>query len=212
MSLLLTRLGAAGITANLAVTEANDTISATATSAIAATLAITEAGDTVSAAATMGIVAAAALTDAGDTVSSAAALAIAASSAITEQVQSIASTGSLLIAANAAIVGQPDTISATASSSSTSTTADLAIVEEDDTVLPELYSGRGDETLGPTVLSGGGYNRHEIDKAVKEYLNRKKRRALKFATTGPAYKQALAAEIAKAGNDDDEIILMLLAA
>jgi len=165
MSLLLARLGAAGITANLSVTEANDTLTAAATVLVQASAAITEANDTLSATATVLVQANASITEAND---------------------SIASTAAVLVQASAAIVEDDDAISATASISA-------------------------DPTAGQTVL-GGSYNRHEIDKAVKEYLNRKKRRALKFATTGPAYKQALAAEVAKAGNDDDEIILMLLAA
>jgi len=153
---------------------------------ISATLIVIEADDTVSSTVTLLVQASAAVTEANDTLSATATVLVQANASITEANDSIASTAAVLVQASAAIVEDDDAISATASISA-------------------------DPTAGQTVL-GGSYNRHEIDKAVKEYLNRKKRRALKFATTGPAYKQALAAEVAKAGNDDDEIILMLLAA
>lgn len=148
------------IVADLAVTEANDTLASTAAEAIAASAAVTESADTVTSTATEAIAAAAALAETDDTLSGTATEAIAASLAVTEAADTLVASAAEAIVAVASIAEADDTLSSTATEaivagaaiteagntvSSTATEAivvNAAITEADDT-LQAMLDGTG---------------------------------------------------------------------
>jgi hypothetical protein len=108
-----------GPIANLAVTEAADTSSATVTAALVATLSANEAADTLSSATTAALIANLSVSEAADTLSSSV-TGLAeriADAAITEDVDTAAGTATAALAAAATLVEAPDTLAATATAS-----------------------------------------------------------------------------------------------
>lgn len=122
-----------GIDAVLAVTEQDDTLTATATNAIVAVASITEAADTLSATATNAIVAVLSVTEGSDTLSSTATNAIVAVLGVTEEDDTL--TGAIdtsdETSAVLAVTEADDTVSATAT---VSIQALLATTESDDAI------------------------------------------------------------------------------
>lgn len=102
------------IAAELAVTEANDSVASSATLEIAAAVSVTEDGDGVAAAATLAIAAALAVTEEGDTLSATAEGddEIGAELSITEGADSLAADASLRITADASIAEAGDALTA----------------------------------------------------------------------------------------------------
>jgi hypothetical protein len=114
-----------GPIANLAVTEAADTSSATVTAALVATLSANEAADTLSSATTAALIANLSVSEAADTLSSSV-TGLAeriADAAITEDVDTLAATATASLQASATLTEAPDTISAAATVSLIATAA-----------------------------------------------------------------------------------------
>lgn len=128
-----TSVPAGGISGTASITEAGDTVSATATVLIAGVAAITEADDTASGAAGVLIAGVLASTEADDTLASTSTLAIAAVLAATEADDSLAATGTLAIVGTLSATEADDTLAATGVGSSLNTGA-LSATEADDTV------------------------------------------------------------------------------
>lgn len=81
-----------GINASLSITEANDTLAATATVLVSPSLAVTEANDTIAATATVSVSAALAATEANDSLSASVAILVQASLAISEAADTLTAT------------------------------------------------------------------------------------------------------------------------
>jgi hypothetical protein len=141
--------GPAGpISGSASITEADDTLAATATLALSATASISEAGDALSSAAALAIVATSSQTEADDTVASTAVVAINATLAATEAADTLASASALAIAANANIAEADD---ATAAAATLLVSAVLAPTEDDDALAATA--------TGPPAVSGGSGRR-----------------------------------------------------
>jgi hypothetical protein len=126
--------GGSGITGAASITEADDTVAATAALAIQGSASITEAGDTAAAAGAVKIQAAASITEGGDTSTATATLKVQGAAAITEGDDTSAASAALKIQGALSKTEDDDTLLATGSSTaSTSGTAD--ITEADDAVL-----------------------------------------------------------------------------
>jgi hypothetical protein len=103
---------APSITGDLSVTEAGDTLGATAVSPAAAAAMITEAGDTLGATAVSPVAAAAMITEVGDTFTAAGAAPIAAVSALTEAGDTTSAAAVSPIAASVTLAEAGDTLAA----------------------------------------------------------------------------------------------------
>jgi hypothetical protein len=151
------------ITANLSVTEADDTLSAAATLAIATNLTATEADDTLASSAALAIAAALSVTEASDTLAATAAVLVSTSLAVTEAADTLSSTASVLVSPSLAVTEAADTLS---SGSVALVSAALAITEADDSLsslaavlaLASLSQIEVDDSLSATVATGGGVN------------------------------------------------------
>ena len=115
-------------------TEANDTLAATGTIKIQATASITEAGDTLAATGALKIQATASITEDADTVSSTAALKIQATESSTEADDTAAATAALKIQGTSSPTESDDTVAATAAVAIHGT---ASITEADDTLSAE---------------------------------------------------------------------------
>ncbi len=102
------------VIATLTATEANDTISAAATLPVTATLTATEAADTLSAAAGNIVGATLSVTEANDTLSGAAVAVVGATLTITESADALAAAGTLPVTATASPSESADTLTAAA--------------------------------------------------------------------------------------------------
>ena len=127
------------------ITEANDTLSATATLAIKGTASITEAGDTVSATGTIGLNGTVSITEANDTLAASATLAIKATLSATEASDTLAAAGTLPITGVLSVTEQNDT---TGGAGAVAIIGTLSITEADDTLassalMPIFYPRRG---------------------------------------------------------------------
>ena len=121
-------------TANLALTEANDTLSATGTHPVTATRAGTEAGDTLAAAGTLPVRAAAAVTEGSDTLTadgSVPSSGINATLSITETNDSLTASGAVVVAGTLSAAEANDSVSAV---SGVLVSVGLATTEANDTL------------------------------------------------------------------------------
>ena len=99
-----------GITADLAVTEGDDTLASAATILVTAAASITEGADTLSSAATVLVTAGASITEGDDTSSAAATILVTANSSITEGADTLSSATTILVTINSAITEGDDTL------------------------------------------------------------------------------------------------------
>lgn len=144
-----------GVTADLSVTEENDSLAAAGALQVVASLAKTEAGDTLTAAAAVTVAASLSVTEAADTLGSGATVAIAGSLAVTEANDGLAAAGALAIAAVLSVTDEADALTATGTTGG-SVTADLGITEANDgliadgsiVVAPQAFGGRGGRFSG----------------------------------------------------------------
>lgn len=133
------------VNADLAVTEANDTLAALVTLDLLGALAATEADDVPSAASVLAITASTFGTEADDTLAADATLAIVGNVSLAEGDDAPSAAGALDIVATLAAVEQDDGIAASAN---LIVGASLAVTEEDDALsasalMPILYPRRG---------------------------------------------------------------------
>lgn len=105
--------GVTVIFGTLSATEANDTVSSSATLAISASGAVTEAADTSAATGAVSISAAASIAEASDTLTATAGLAIAGQESSQEASDTVVGTGTLAISGTLASAEQDDTLSGT---------------------------------------------------------------------------------------------------
>lgn len=114
-----------GVTCTLAVTDATDTVSSTATVTVTATLATTDATDTLSATTTEPVTATLSVTDANDTLSSAAAVAIVATLGVTDATDTLSSAAVVgsVVTVDLAVTDAEDTLAATTTSTVVATFA-----------------------------------------------------------------------------------------
>lgn len=127
---------AGGITATLNVTEAADTLIATAAAGIAAGFAVTEAPETLSATAATSIAAAAVVIEAPDTLTSTAGVEIHALLAVTEAPDTLTAVAAVVIAASLAVIETDDTLNAHLSTGPLAgITATLNVTEANDKLI-----------------------------------------------------------------------------
>lgn len=124
--------GAEEITADLSVTEGEDSVSAAGALAIAASASLVEDGDTVSSAATLAISANLSAAEDADGLSADASLAIAAALAAAEGDDQVAASAGLAIAANLSVTEEADTLSSSAGAEAIQ--AELSATEQDDSI------------------------------------------------------------------------------
>lgn len=152
---------AIGPNGSLAITEANDTVSAAGVASLSGSLAITEANDTVSSAAAIALKATGAVTEADDSVSGAGALAVHGTLTQTEADDSVSAVGVLSIKGTETVTEADDAISA---AGVLAVKATLAQTEAGDTVaatgtLPIVASAaitEADDTVTSTTLGSHG--------------------------------------------------------
>lgn len=148
------------VSASVAITEGDDTISAAAVLEVTATLAVSEANDVASAAGTVDIVASVSVAETDDTLASAATLDIIASTAITEGDDVPSAAGTIDIVGSLSAVEGDDTI---ASIATVEIIAVTVITEGDDTIdasalMPIFYPRRG-----------GVDDRQEYERRLREW-------------------------------------------
>lgn len=172
MSLLLLFHGslAGPVNADLAVTEADDTLSASATIGIIANVATTETDDVASASGTVEIVVSAAITEANDTLSSSATLALAATLAIVERGDIPSVSGTVDIVGSFAATEEDDSLSVSAN---LIVSAFLAVTERDDTLsasalMPIWYPRRG----GDDEWARYEQRQREWDEQLRQIIDR----------------------------------------
>jgi len=102
------------IVATATVTEAPDVVTSTASLALAASASLADASDTVAATLTSQLIASASLADANDTLAATVVSALSLTSSITEAADTVASTASIAILVNAALTEAANTVAATA--------------------------------------------------------------------------------------------------
>lgn len=105
---------AAGINVSLSVTDAADTLAATAGVAVGVALSATDAADTLSATAALPVSVSLSVTDAADTLSASAALPIAVGLSVTDASDTLSGTAGVLVVAGLSVTDDPDTLDATA--------------------------------------------------------------------------------------------------
>lgn len=102
--------GGAGVTVTLSVTDAADTLAATALVEVGAALAVTDTADTLAAAAVLPVVANTSATDAADSLASGAGVAIVATASNSDAADTLAAAALVAIAANASTTDTADTL------------------------------------------------------------------------------------------------------
>lgn len=140
-----------------AITEADDTVSATGTLPIVGTAGISEAADTVASAGKLALDGTAAITEANDTVASTGVLPIVGSASITEAADTVTSTGTLPIVGTAGITEAADTLT---SAGTLPIVGQAAITEGADTsaatgVLPIIGAASITEAADTLTATGG---------------------------------------------------------
>lgn len=138
-------LPATAVNADLAVTEADDSVSASSGLEIQASLSSTEAGDVPTAAGALQVAAASFITEGDDTSAATATLALSGSLAVTEGADVPSASGTVDIVGAAAIAEADDTLDGLGA---LAIEASLTVTEEDDTLsasalMPILYPRRG---------------------------------------------------------------------
>jgi hypothetical protein len=101
------------VSGSLTVTEANDTLSATATVLVSGTLSVTEVNDILSATATVLVSGTLSVTEANDTLSAAGAVGVSGTLAVTEASDALSSTGTVLVAGTLSVTEAADTLNST---------------------------------------------------------------------------------------------------
>ena len=126
--------GSSGITVDLSVTDAADTLTSTAAVEVGVNLARTDASDTLSATATLPISVNLSRTDAADTLAATATLPIVANLSVTDASDSLAAAAAVQVGVNLSVTDAADTLEATAVVGDAPVTVDLAVTDSADTL------------------------------------------------------------------------------
>jgi len=152
-------VGSGGISADLAATEAGDTLSVSASVPLSASLSYTEFADSVSGSSAVTIHATATLTEAGDSVSGVSVVSITATASIAESADSLSASGTVVAGINAtlSVTEAADTLAAVANAAISAT---LSATESGDTLAAQasvaLSAALDAVEAGDTVVSSVG--------------------------------------------------------
>lgn len=182
------------VAGSAAVTEEDDTVAATGTvgsAPITGTASITEADDTVAATATVRVAGTASITEGNDTVSAQAAVRVAGTASITEGNDTVAATAAVRVAGSASVTEADDTITATAA---VRIAATASVVEANDTIVATgTVSGEVVEPPSPPPPPAfGGGDSTASDNWWRSPTGKKKRRKAQTTDTGAPIEAPLA--------------------